>query len=164
MNKLNVIAGIIILIAASLTGMSLAVDPVWGQDGGQKSPDSLVTPVTYTSENLRDPFEGYIVEEAVPVPVGSLEDEETVPPVLKISGISWGSSFPQAIVNDKVVRAGDRVDDVEIVSIKKEGLVFLYNKRQFVIPAPGLNADRTPGGSIAAGTGFNKRDRAPGRN
>ncbi len=41
---------------------------------------------------------------------------------LKISGIVWGSSGYKALVNDKVVRAGDRVNGARIIRITPKGI------------------------------------------
>lgn len=102
--------------------------------------EDLVQAVVYTSEGLRDPFEGYIKKEQIVLPVDQLVEEENfVPPPVMVSGITWGSSFPQAIINGKVVRAGDMVGEVQVVSISKEGLVLSYNNQRFSLPAPGLN-------------------------
>lgn len=94
--------------------------------------------VAYTSESLRDPFEGYIQKEQVPIPVSRLMEEENfVPPPVEVAGITWGSSFPQAIINGKVAKEGDMVGEVKVISISKEGLVLSYNNQHFSLPAPG---------------------------
>jgi hypothetical protein len=116
-----------------------------GQDA-EPVVESLSRAVPYTSESLRDPFEGYIQKKVEAIPASRLAEEENfVPPPLAISGITWGSSFPQAIVNGKVVKAGDMVGDVGVVSISKEGLVFLYNNQQFSMPAPGVSGAQKSG-------------------
>lgn len=136
-------AGVMIVLAGACV--------THGQDRDEKSDDVLVTPVAYTSEGLRDPFEGYVIQEVKLDYVAPPEEGDVVLPALKISGITWGSSFPQAIINDKVVRAGDTVDQVQVVSIAKEGLVFLYKNKQFILPAPGA-------GSVQKSGQINNRD------
>jgi len=91
-------------------------------------------------------IEGYIQEEKTPLPAEKLMEEENfVPPPLTISGITWGSSFPQAIINGKVVRPGDVIDDVQVISISKEGLVLSYKNQKFSLSAPGMNSVQAGG-------------------
>ena len=125
-----------VILAAAVMILLAGVCATHGQDREEKNDDTLVTNVAYTSEDLRDPFEGYVTEE--PVSISDVAPEEDVVlPALTIAGITWGSSFPQAIINDKVVKAGDMIGDVQVISIAKEGLIFLYKKKQFILPAPG---------------------------
>ncbi len=112
----------------------------FSQEPAAETQEDIVKAVVYTSEGLRDPFEGYIKKEQIPLPMHQLAEEENfVPPPVMVSGITWGSSFPQAIINGKVVRAGDMVGEVQVVSISKEGLVLSYNNQRFSLPAPGLD-------------------------
>jgi hypothetical protein len=100
-----------------------------------------VPQVEYTVSNLRDPFE--------PEPVKEEDDEEEdktllpVPPsplpYLDIQGIVWGSELPQAIINNKVVKIGDVVEDVRVVDISKKGITVFYNGRQQLIASPAAN-------------------------
>jgi hypothetical protein len=129
--------GRIITVAAAMMVLA-GVYAVHGQDRDEKGDDALITPVAYTSQDRRDPFEPYVIEEPQPGPIEPVEEEEVPLPPLKISGITWGSSFPQAIINDKVVKAGEMIGQVKVVSIAKEGLVFLFRNKQYVLPAPGL--------------------------
>ena len=43
---------------------------------------------------------------------------------INVSGIVWNTTRPQAIVNEKIVSVGDKVNDFEIKAIKKSGVVF----------------------------------------
>jgi hypothetical protein len=126
-----------VMTAAGILLSLIGVCAVYSQES---SDGSVVTPVPYTSEKLRDPFEGYVIEEDIPIPVADVVEENVVLPVLTITGITWGSSFPQAIINDKVVKAGDMIGEVQVVSISKEGLEFLYKNRKFISPAPGAKS------------------------
>jgi hypothetical protein len=132
--KTNNISALVIL-AVVLAG----VCATHAQDLQEKSEDLIVIPVVYTSNDLRDPFEGYVIEAASPVSDLPPDEGDVVLPALTIAGIIWGSSFPQAIINDKVVKAGDMVGDVLVDSISKDGLVLLYKKKQFILPAPGAS-------------------------
>jgi len=139
MKKLFMIVVCAIMV---LTGSTF----VYGQDSSVSGDEFPVKTVTYTSESLRDPFEGYIRKEVVPLSAEQLAKEENfVQPALLISGITWGSSFPQAIVNGKVVKAGDMVGEVQVVSISKQGLVFSYKNQQFSLSAPGASSGAISG-------------------
>ena len=136
-----------VLMAIACASMVLAgFVASYGQDSSEVGEESFVKPVAYTSESLRDPFEGYIIKQTAPLSASQLAQEENfIPPPLAISGVTWGSSFPQAIVNGKVVKAGDLVGEAQVVSISKEGLVFLYRNQQFSLPAPGANSGAQSG-------------------
>jgi hypothetical protein len=54
-------------------------------------------------------------------------------PTITIEGIVWNSPMPQAIVNRKVVRIGDYIDDFEIVDISRDGITIDYNGEQVLI-------------------------------
>ncbi|MCX5702876.1 MAG: hypothetical protein NT066_00020 [Candidatus Omnitrophica bacterium] len=64
-------------------------------------------------------------------------------PLLKVQGVIWGGSFPQAIVNDKVVKIGDTIDGVRILSIDKENIVVFFEKKEYKIPSPAAGAITT---------------------
>jgi len=57
-------------------------------------------------------------------------------PVLKVQGLIWGGNFPQAIINNKVVRVDDEVDGAKIVSIEKDGLWVSFNDKQYNLSSP----------------------------
>jgi hypothetical protein len=132
--------------AVVITGCAImllsSISVVHGQEAAaEKNEEAVIATVAYTSESLRDPFEGYIVKESAPLSVTQLQAEDNfTPPPITISGITWGSSFPQAIVNNKVVKAGDFVGEAQVVIISKEGVVFSYKKQHFSVPAPGAGS------------------------
>jgi len=47
-------------------------------------------------------------------------------PALSIEGLIWNTRIPQAIINGKVVRVGDVIEDVKILKIDKEGIEVEY--------------------------------------
>mgnify|MGYP001561456780 CR=1 FL=1 len=84
--------------------------------------------IEYKSEDLRDPFQ----EEKIEIKEQPQEQIETKPlPPLQIQGIVWGGSFPQAIINNKVVRVGDTIEGVRITDINKNGVIVFFENRQF---------------------------------
>jgi hypothetical protein len=100
-------------------------------------PQEVITrrKVEYTAGGLRDPFQTYIEEERRGAK--AQETEEAKLPSLKVQGIIWGGSLPQAIVNNKVVKAGDIIEGVRIVEIKKDGIILFFSGRQYTLPSPG---------------------------
>ena len=46
---------------------------------------------------------------------------------LKLQGIFWGNSNPQAIINRKIVSVGDQVEDAEVETITKESVTLSRN-------------------------------------
>ena len=57
----------------------------------------------------------------------------TKPPTVVIKGLVWNSDRPQAIVNDQVVDIGDKIGEMEIVSINKTGIDFLYQGEKITV-------------------------------
>lgn len=70
-----------------------------------------------------------------PIPRPDQKIEE-IPVVVK--GLVWNSDIPQAIVNDKVVRVGDEVSGMKVVSIQKKGIEFVKNGMTVFIHVSGL--------------------------
>lgn len=93
--------------------------------------------VEYKSGGLRDPF----YQEKKPEVVKKIEEAPTQKkplPGLKIQGIVWGSSIPQAIINNKVLKIGDKIEDVSIVEISREGVIILFEKQKYSLSSPGV--------------------------
>ncbi len=92
--------------------------------------------VEYKSGGLRDPF----YQEKKPEVIKKIEEaaaQKKPLPALKIQGIVWGSSIPQAIINNKVLKIGDKIEDVSIVEINREGVVISFEKQKYNLPSPG---------------------------
>ncbi len=84
--------------------------------------------IEYKSEDLRDPFQ----EEKIEIKEQPQVQIETKPlPSLQIQGIIWGGSFPQAIINNKVVRVGDTIEELRITDINKNGVTVFFENRQY---------------------------------
>ncbi len=78
--------------------------------------------IEYKAEDLRDPFEMEQPKEQI---------EEKPLPSLKAQGIVWGGSFPQAIINNVVVRIGDTIEEARIISIAKNSVTVFFGNRQY---------------------------------
>lgn len=99
-------------------------------------PEAIVRPsVEYNAQNLRDPFQVLTTEETEEGERLS-QMEETPPPNLTVQGVIWGASFPQAIINNKVVKVGDTIDGARVVNIDKDGVVVFFEGRQYNLPSP----------------------------
>jgi len=93
-----------------------------GSQGGNK--------IEYKSEDLRDPFK----KEKIEIKEQPQEQMETKPlPSMQIQGIVWGGGFPQAIINNRVVRVGDTIEGVQITDINKNGVTVFFENRQYTL-------------------------------
>lgn len=98
--------------------------------------------VEYKSSSLRDPFKEDILKK------GILEEEQPesnsqnpvlppdVLPEMDVQGLIWGGNFPQAIINNKVYKAGDVIDGAQIKEIDKDGVTLNFSGGEVKIPAP----------------------------
>ncbi len=111
-------------------------------------PKILRPVVNYQSQEYRDPFQKYQDEERARDggPARTEEDASSIAASMQIQGIIWGGRFPQAIVNNKVVKVGDSVGETRIIEIKKDGITVLINNRNYTIPAPASGAVPSPKG------------------
>jgi hypothetical protein len=88
----------------------------------------------YTAEELRDPFEG--IKEQGDEAAGRQDVPASPLPPLIVKGVVWGSETSQAIINDQVVRPGDTIGEVRIISIDKEGVKVLHQGCPYELSAP----------------------------
>ena len=117
-------------------------------------------------ENLGDPFEEYFpkpeeAETSVVVPdqflgpLGDMKMQEEKPfdtSSLKVTGIVWGSDKPKAIINDNIYGKGDVVNEGEIISITKDGILFKYYDKEYLMKREGVSAESSgKGGSNGKG-------------
>ena len=95
--------------------------------------------VEYKAEGSRDPFQPLDkkIIEPVEVAVPQQPEQEVPLPALNISAIVWGGIFPQAIINEKVVKPGDSIEGVNIVDINKTGITVSFTNRIYNLPSPG---------------------------
>lgn len=100
--------------------------------------ETIIRPrVEYDSESLKDPFLGVGAEK--PAEEQAVSAEKMPLPTLTVQGVIWGGIMPQAIINNKVVKTGDTIDEARIISIDKEGVTVFFQGRQVKIPAPGMS-------------------------
>jgi len=115
------------------------------------SPEEVIErpAVHYTSQSLRDPFDSGIQKEGVSSE-GQKVNETVELPALTVQGVIWGTKKPQVIINNKVLREGDMLDDVQVLEIKGTGITVLYKNRTHTIATPanaGTDSD-AKGGSL----------------
>lgn len=93
--------------------------------------------VSYTSQNLRDPFRSPF--EMRLIAIDQEEEQGPVQPIghdlphLSVQGMIWGTGMPQAIINNSVVKVGQTISEAEILDIRKEGVYLLYQGRQYIL-------------------------------
>ncbi len=95
--------------------------------------------VEYKAEDLDDPFVG---GQEIKEPVIEEKVEVRPLPPLTIQGLIWGGNFPQVILNNKVLRVGDTIDEVRIMDINKEGVVLSFDGQQYNLTSPGMLSSR----------------------
>ena len=99
--------------------------------------------IEYNASNLRDPFEDLLArkreEEARKKEAEPTIEINVPPPPLTVQGLVWGGTTPQAIINNKVVKKGDVIEEAEIVDIGKDGVNVLYKNHLFRLSSPASN-------------------------
>ncbi len=72
---------------------------------------SLLPILLYPAESYRNPFESLLPKEEKATGVTT---EEMVKPLeVVVQGVLWGSSLPQAIIDNEVYKVGDKIKNLE---------------------------------------------------
>lgn len=100
--------------------------------------------IKYKSGQLRDPFVSVMVKEEKKEDLSRQGSTELNKPkinlsALEVQGIIWGTKAPQAIINNKVLVAGNLINGAEILSIDKKGVTLSFAGEIVHLPAPGQN-------------------------
>lgn len=111
---------------------------------GKKQLPALRPLTKYTGGKLRDPFQGVKIEREERAQESMAP--ATPPPALTVQGLVWGGAFPQAIINNKVFKVGDTIEEARIIDINKEGITIFFGGRQYSIEAPAAASRKLPGG------------------
>ena len=134
------------LLPATLLAQNKALEAVQKQaeEGQAKPQDSqaVVLPkVEYRADVMRDPFVWQIKQDLTPVTIQEEQKvAENVPlPSLKVTGILWGGNLPLAIINNKVLKVGDTIEQAKITSINKGGVKVLFQNKVFSLSSPSTN-------------------------
>ena len=103
----------------------------------------------YASAELRDPFRTYLIKEPRLIQQENKQGgtEAAKPELdlskLKVQGIIWGGSIPQAIINNQVLTNGVLIEGAEILSIEKKGVTLSFNGLIYNLSAPGQSSVQT---------------------
>ena len=99
-----------------------------------------------TLEDVPDPF----VSSFPPKPEAAGTEKSSAPSAaelkdefdyssLKVTGIVWGAENPKAIIDGNVMGIGDTVKEAKIVDISKEGILFDYKSKQYLMKREGAS-------------------------
>jgi hypothetical protein len=121
-----------------LTGRAFAtkaeLDEIQKLEGEEKRVEVAKPKAEYTSEGLRDPFKTPFEKKP-----GSAEASDPYSGALgpmDLQGIVWGGRFPQAIINDTVLKVGDTVAGAVIVDINKYGVELFMDGKHYTLSSP----------------------------
>lgn len=95
--------------------------------------------IEYKEEDLRNPFQS--PKEKEETKRQELQEKVQIRPLptLTIQGIVWGGSLAQAIINNKVVRVGDKIEEVCIIDINKDGITLIFDEQQYKLNSPAVS-------------------------
>lgn len=79
----------------------------------------------------RDPFRSPLDVLDIEVVPETVETEIALPQ-MSLQGFTWGYQ-PRAIINNQVVQKGDRISGAEVLEIRKEGVILIYQGKIFTI-------------------------------
>lgn len=87
----------------------------------------------YAADSYRDPFKSYIEKVVVDPNKKEPEPEMVVKPfpTLEIEGVFWGGKYPVALINNKIWKEGDVLEEAQIRSIDKQRIIFVFGNRQY---------------------------------
>lgn len=112
----------------------------------ENTDDGIITrpQIKYKSGELRDPFASVMAKEekrqdSQKQGAAELNQPKINLSALDVEGIIWGGKMPQAIINNKVLVAGDSIDGAEILSIDKKGITLSFAGEVVNLSAPGQN-------------------------
>jgi type II secretory pathway component PulC len=118
------------MVSRPISFISMVISPKTAKAAETMAPEGYqeANKIEYKSEDLKDPFH----EEKIEIEEQPEVQIETKPlPSVQIQGIVWGGSFPQAIINNKVVRVGDTIEGVRITDIDRNGVIVFFENRQY---------------------------------
>lgn len=97
--------------------------------------DEAIAPqVSYTAKEYLSPFKLALPEKIEQAqPIYPVLDNIEAPPVFELQGIVWGGRYPQAIINNSVVKAGGRIGGAEVLAINKDKVELLYQDKVIII-------------------------------
>lgn len=102
----------------------------------------------YKGSDFRDPFKSYIIKQEENNTQDALSNTATqqvqgkVPPSLTVQGLVWGGDFPQAIINNKVVRIGETIEAATVKAIDKGAVTLIFEGKEYKLPVAKLESSQ----------------------
>ncbi len=135
--KIRFVLGFLALAAFSAVFVSCPLAQEPNPDKAEGGGGGIQSVVAYSAEKLRDPFTSSIQSEILTNTVSDMSVAADVPlPEMKIQGIFWGARFPQAIINNKIVKVGEKIEGAQVVSIEKDLIRVFYSNKEFSLSSP----------------------------
>ena len=156
--RIKIKANIHLLTVLGMCAIFLTEAFAQGQpQGNTDAEESTFKPeISYTAEKFRDPFTNPVRAEILNSHEGSDPNVPEIPlPPMQVQGIFWGGKFPQAIINDKIVKVGETIEGAQVVAIEKDLVTVFFGDKKFDLPSPASN-------NLAASS--NKKDGQKGGN
>ena len=91
----------------------------------------------YNTHGKRDPFIPLISEDKTIMGQAGWSFISSKLPEMKIEGILFDKTKPLAIINDKIVKVGDNINNCKIVSITREEMVIRYMDKEYSVKISG---------------------------
>ena len=103
----------------------------------------MLPQVKYEADTLRDPFPPPPEKKAIQKidqekQPGTMSPVEIKPPSLIIQGIIWGGLLSQAVINGKVVKVGDTIEEAKITNISEDGIEIIFKNQTFHLASPSI--------------------------
>lgn len=145
MKRNNIVLWVILIAALFIINFNCCITAVLAVNDNplavqEKAPDAaLKVNVEYSSDKLRDPFsknENQANQQVLASDSG--QPLIRALPALSISAIFWGSSMPQAIINNKIVKIGDTIEEAQIIGIEKNGVSVLFDNQRYNLAVPDM--------------------------
>ncbi len=133
--------------------LALSGEPAWAQEVSSGAPGPAAPNETDADRqerpeadfNFRDPFQSFfpfdvVQREEMEEPAWMNEQGEPVPEEevlhveqFKVTGLVWGIEEARAIIDDQVLGVGDTIKGAEIVRIDREGILFDFHGRAYLL-------------------------------
>lgn len=99
----------------------------------------------FDTKGLRDPFRDYFEgggpEEQNGETQGPVEFDVPLPS-LTVQGVISGGRINQAIINNKVLKAGDTIEGAMITDIDKSGITVFFSNKSHKISSPAATTEQ----------------------
>ena len=120
----------VVILFVSLTGIIFSIKTAKAIEAKAPEGSQETNKIEYKSEGLRNPFE----EEKIEIQEQPQVETQAKPlPSLQIQGTVWGGGFPQAIINNKVVKVGDTIEGTMVADINKSGVVLFFENWPYTL-------------------------------